>query len=629
MFSAVRPATTMNVFQKEKSREKKLMLKRVIKYFLLVVMSLIFVVGCSQPGESINEKLSLGDVSAVKSSLGEYNYSDNRAASVNPPGGLAVAQVPMFVSIGFDDNGYSGLPASNASGAMTWLTNYLATKSNPAGSGNPGTYDGDKVSTTFYLTSWYVNGYVYEDPRYVKQSWNTAMVGGHEMGNHTHSHPDGSSFSASQWISEIDTCLDWMAKPFDPNEPAGGNSANGAGISSSQVYGIRAPYLKISDGLYSALKTKGFWYDCSIEEGHQPESNGTNFVWPYTLDNGSPGNEFLVTAGTKPAISNHPGMWELPVYAVIVPPDDKCVEYGVPVGLRDKMKGVKSWFDVTTGKISGLDYNLWVDFKMNKAEFLATMKYTFDLRLQGNRAPFLFCGHSDYYSSRYSTPSATVTQRQEALSEFIDYTLTKPETRVVSMKKVLDWLRTPVAFDGPFVTPTPTIPVPTPTPTVSPTPTPTDVPQFPAWESTKVYVNGDKVTHNGAIWRAKWWTQGEEPGVANVWEYVQDAGTGPTPTATPTVVPPTSTPTATPTAGPNPTATATPTVVPATPTPTATPEITPTPTSGTGPAEWAPYVNYVAGNTVTYAGIVYECLQPHQSLPGWEPPNVGALWKKI
>jgi chitinase len=41
---------------------------------------------------------------------------------------------------------------------------------------------------------------------------------------------------------------------------------------------------------------------------------------------------------------------------------------------------------------------------------------------------------------------------------------------------------------------------------------------------------------------------------------------------------------------------------------------------------WAAYVNYVAGDSVTYGGKGYDCRQSHQSLPGWEPPNVPALW---
>lgn len=41
---------------------------------------------------------------------------------------------------------------------------------------------------------------------------------------------------------------------------------------------------------------------------------------------------------------------------------------------------------------------------------------------------------------------------------------------------------------------------------------------------------------------------------------------------------------------------------------------------------WAPSVQYVAGDIVSYGGKGYDCRQPHTSLVGWEPPNVPALW---
>lgn len=38
------------------------------------------------------------------------------------------------------------------------------------------------------------------------------------------------------------------------------------------------------------------------------------------------------------------------------------------------------------------------------------------------------------------------------------------------------------------------------------------------WDAAAVYVGGDEVAYNGKIYRAKWWTQNEEPGKADVWE---------------------------------------------------------------------------------------------------------------
>ena len=46
-------------------------------------------------------------------------------------------------------------------------------------------------------------------------------------------------------------------------------------------------------------------------------------------------------------------------------------------------------------------------------------------------------------------------------------------------------------------------------------------------------------------------------------------------------------------------------------------------------AEWAPHTAYTAGQRVTYQGAAYECRQSHTSLPGWEPPNVLALWLPV
>ena len=44
---------------------------------------------------------------------------------------------------------------------------------------------------------------------------------------------------------------------------------------------------------------------------------------------------------------------------------------------------------------------------------------------------------------------------------------------------------------------------------------------------------------------------------------------------------------------------------------------------------WAPNVAYAIGDTVTYNGQTYQCIQAHTSLTGWEPPIVPALWQPI
>ncbi|MEU9043631.1 MULTISPECIES: M28 family peptidase [unclassified Kitasatospora] len=44
---------------------------------------------------------------------------------------------------------------------------------------------------------------------------------------------------------------------------------------------------------------------------------------------------------------------------------------------------------------------------------------------------------------------------------------------------------------------------------------------------------------------------------------------------------------------------------------------------------WTPGTTYKAGDTVTYNGVTYVCLQGHTAQVGWEPPIVPALWQPV
>lgn len=59
--------------------------------------------------------------------------------------------------------------------------------------------------------------------------------------------------------------------------------------------------------------------------------------------------------------------------------------------------------------------------------------------------------------------------------------------------------------------------------------------------------------------------------------------------------------------------------------PTASPSTPPT-SAPPGGGTWAPNTPYSIGQVVTYNGARYQCRQAHTSIPGWEPPNVLALW---
>src|SRR5581483_11822657 len=71
-------------------------------------------------------------------------------------------------------------------------------------------------------------------------------------------------------------------------------------------------------------------------------------------------------------------------------------------------------------------------------------------------------------------------------------------------------------------TPTPT-PGTTPTPGVTPTPTPGtgSCAGIAAWSANTAYTGGSKVTYNGSLWQAKWWSYNDVPGGSSgVWTLI-------------------------------------------------------------------------------------------------------------
>lgn len=103
-------------------------------------------------------------------------------------------------------------------------------------------------------------------------------------------------------------------------------------------------------------------------------------------------------------------------------------------------------------------------------------------------------------------PGSTQWGPWETLSDAVTPTIAPTVTPTVAP--------TPQPTVAPTVAPTPQPTIePTAEPTIEPTSEPTQAPQE-AWLATGIYLSGDKVSHNDKIYEAKWWTQGEEPGVA-------------------------------------------------------------------------------------------------------------------
>jgi hypothetical protein len=346
--------------------------------------------------------------------LGAWTGDDNVPPSLSPPCGLQPAQVPQFVSIGWDDNGQVA--------GMQWAIDVME----------------GRGKATFFVTCTYAQAAI----------WRAAYDAGHEIGNHTVTHATNRQADMARWRQELTDCNTYITEMV--------------GVPANEIYGFRTPFLEYNDATLAVVQELGFQYDTSIEEGYEWNDdanggaggpmNGTDFYWPYTLDGRSPGHTTQVEWGKGLAeIEPHPGLWELPVYALVVPPDDKCEQYGVPTGLRDALKARQSWFDTEGGLITGFDYNLWAStsvggFQMTKDEFVATLKYTLDQRLAGNRSPFLLGAHSDYYVASWNqnaagTPSEL--DRRAAIDEFLEYAASKSEVEIVTYKHVLDFIRNP------------------------------------------------------------------------------------------------------------------------------------------------------------------------------------------
>lgn len=380
--------------------------------------------------------------------------------SRQPPGGLKPQEIPQFVSITFDDN--FGLANPAATGGINYIIEFYKNRKNPAGAGNPDSFDGLPIAASFYHTSIYLidetkkvlGGKSGEDHMgRNRAAWSAAFQSGHEAGDHTVNHFNGGpmpltdedwgkprNWNADDWAAEIKSCKDALT------------GMDGIGAKSEDVVGFRSPYLGYNDNLFTALTNEKFTYDTSLPNCFDDVEDGKNCSWPYTLDHGSPDVDVLVRKFGFPKIKNHTALWEIPPTALIIPPDSAASQYGFAPGLRGRVAKraplpYPSVYEASTGKIAGLDYTLLMDAGLTGAEMSAVLKYNLDLHIAGNHSPLVFIAHSHLYT--YSNPvdnpdtptAADRDARWKGLTDFITYALSKPETRIVAARDMLGWVR--------------------------------------------------------------------------------------------------------------------------------------------------------------------------------------------
>lgn len=395
-----------------------------------------------------------------------YASGDNFPFSANPPGGLVTNNVPQFIVLGSDDN--------IVDSGVVWITNFLADKTNPAGQNRSTTFDGAPVHMNFYC-----NGYATDSltsPEIVA-AWKAAYLAGHEIGNHSYDHLldlndpnqaefNGYKFSTDAWYSEIvrnDTAIAKALEiPYDSIPFV--------------IKGFRTPRLEYNDSTFFAIQQRGFLYDCSVEEGYEDGELSTPnqtscgaFYWPFTLDSGSQSDMLNAywwsqdTVGwTFISCGKVPGLWEMPVYCLILPDSAYAAANGGSPYIRDSAAAHCDWLAEGGYKVTGFDYNLLAtydngSFAMDSADYYVTMKYNFDQCFAGNRRPFTFNIHTDMCfpdpGDNEDNANITPLQRRQCVEGIIEYMLNAPDVRFVTASQLIAWMKAPVGLDGTVGTP--------------------------------------------------------------------------------------------------------------------------------------------------------------------------------
>ena len=217
----------------------------------------------------------------------------------------------------------------------------------------------------------------------------------------------GRQLSFEGWRGAIHVAHHWLTT----GTPDGNGRVGGGGFPSNQVVGWRAPRLESNSNMFYALKSLGYVYDSSLEEGFEMHVNGQNFLWPYTTDNGVRNSWTQADRGSRVFQDTMPaGLWQLPINVVIVPAHlrqaavnnwnkiNDALNNQNNIGSQNRMT-LEAW----DGKITGFDFNVFIQWGFTKEQFVETMKYTLDLRMNagGNRAPFNWGTHTDYYTPIY------------------------------------------------------------------------------------------------------------------------------------------------------------------------------------------------------------------------------------
>jgi len=180
-------------------------------------------------------------------------------------------------------------------------------------------------------------------------------------------------------------------------------------LRSQDVVGFRAPRLEVNSNLQHALRQLGYLFDTGLEEGYEYNVDGSNFLWPYTICNGSPNVAWQRAVGSNRSNwdSLPTGLWQYPVSVFIVPENHRQAIWNnyvaITTGAVDgttPTEADRNQF-LQQGRITGFDFNLFILWGATRQIATATLNHSLAMRMSGGRAPFQIGSHTDYFTPIY------------------------------------------------------------------------------------------------------------------------------------------------------------------------------------------------------------------------------------
>ncbi|KAJ3052809.1 hypothetical protein HK097_005629, partial [Rhizophlyctis rosea] len=252
--------------------------------------------------------------------------------------------------------------------------------------GNRKNPNGCSVGTTFFVST------LYSDPSLLTRWY--AM--GQEVADHTVTH--ATPFTGT--YPEIEGSRYWI------------NSLGG--IPRGQIKGFRHPFLNYSVDSLNLLAKAGFEYESSMS------SQTHDMVWPYTLDYGAV-NDCMNTLNVCGKELNAKGLWEIPMAAIYDPTRG--------VQLMDPFN------EPTPQNPTPMD------------QIGANYRTAFDLRYNGDRAPFGVYVHPVWLGKAQPPTIPDGAAKAKMINDFIDYALAKKDVWMITNAQLIEYMKDPVPAD--------------------------------------------------------------------------------------------------------------------------------------------------------------------------------------